>query len=64
MNLPLEKNAAGQRIALRQEITQNPRRITTSHLVSGQAKVHAFKYVHKDCWYVLDERSEGKTTPE
>lgn len=56
MDLPLEKNTAGERIAFCQEIPQNPRRVTASHLVSGQAKVHAFEDVHKYCWYVLDER--------
>ena len=53
--LPLKQNTAGQRIAFRQEITQNPRRVTTSYLVSGQSKVHAFEDVHEDCWNILDE---------
>ena len=54
-SLPLEQNTTGQRIAFRQEITQNPRRVTTSYLVSGQSKVHTHEDVHEDCWNVLDE---------
>ena len=55
MDSPLEQNTAGQRVTFRQEITQNPCRVATAYLVSGQSKVHTFEDVHEDCWNILDK---------
>lgn len=60
MDLPLEQNTAGQRVAFRQEITQNPRRVTTAYLVSRESKVHTFEDVHEDCWNILNKRPWDK----
>lgn len=54
-NSPLEKAATCQSVTLSEEISKNSDRVSASHLVRWQSKIHALEHIHENGWNILNE---------